>query len=209
MRGEDIREGEKAEGLRYSFELRGKVVEVKTRWKKHERLYLPVQKHTNRVLKLTSFPQPPLIGDAVVTNLRSVEVGVRTADCAPVVAVGHEWFGVAHVGWRGLASGILENFLEVLSSHEPVEDLFLFVGPCAKACCYEVGEEFKRIFPRYVEERGESLYMDLQNSVVAELKELGVKMIGTYEHCTVCSNTFPSYRRDGTDRRFLTSIRRP
>jgi len=209
MRGEDLREGKKAEGVKYSFELRGKVVEVKTAWKEHRRLYLPIQKHTNRVLRLLKFPYPPLIGDAVVTNLEGVEVGVRTADCAPVVAIGYEWFGVAHVGWRGLAFGLLENFIKVLSNHEKVEDLFLFVGPCAKSCCYEVGSEFRDFFQEYLEERGGKLYMDLQEAVVGKLKSLGVKMIGTYEHCTICSEVFPSYRRDKSEDRFLTSIRAP
>ena len=207
MRGEDLREGKKVEGLRYSFQLKGKLVEIKTEWREHGNLYLPVQKHTSRVLKLTTFPYPPLIGDAVVSNLKGVEVGVKTADCAPVVAVGEEWFGVAHVGWRGLSSGILENFIEVLSSHEPLDKLFIFVGPCAKACCYEVGEEFEDIFPEHLERREGKLYMDLQKAVLSRLKALGAKMIGVYEHCTVCSEVFPSYRREKTDRRFLTSVR--
>lgn len=189
----------------YSLELRGKVVEIKTEWKESDRLYLPIQKHTNRVLQLTRFPYPPLIGDGVVTNLKGIEIGVKTADCAPVVAIGWEWFGVAHVGWRGLASGILENFIRALSNYE--KDLFLFVGPCAKACCYEVGREFERIFPTYVEEREGRFYMDLQEAVVKELRNLGIGAIGTYEHCTVCSEVFPSYRREKTERRFLTSIR--
>ncbi len=206
MRGEDLREGKKAEGLRYSFQLKGKLVEIKTEWREHRDLYLPVQKHTSRVIKLTTFPYPPLIGDAVVSNLKGVELGVKTADCAPVVAVGDEWFGVAHVGWRGLSSGILENFIEALSRAESLDNLFLFVGPCAKACCYEVGEEFEELFPEHLERREGRLYMDLQRAVLSRLKALGVKMIGVYEHCTVCSDVFPSYRRDGTERRFLTSI---
>ena len=207
MRGEDLREGKEAEGLRYSFQLRGKLVEIKTEWKEHRKLYLPVQKHTSRIIKLTSFPYPPLIGDAVVSNLKGVEIGVRTADCAPVVAVGEEWFGVAHVGWRGLLSGILGNFIEVLSKYEPLDNLFLFIGPCAKACCYEVGEEFMDLFPGHLEERNGKLFMDLQKSVERELKRLGVKMIGVYEHCTICSEVFPSYRRNRTEKRFLTSVR--
>ena len=207
MRGENLREGKKAEGLRYSFRLKGKLVEIKTDWKEHKNLYLPVQKHTSRVIRLTTFPYPPVIGDAVVSNLKGVEIGVRTADCAPVVALGEEWFGVAHVGWRGLLSGILGNFIEVLSKYEPVENLFIFIGPCAKACCYEVGEEFTDLFPGHIEEREGRLFMDLQRAVESDLNRLGVKTIGLYEHCTICSDIFPSYRRERTGKRFLTSIR--
>ena len=207
MRREDVREGEEVKGLDYRFELEGKEVRVRTDWQEHGKLYLPVQKHTNRVIVLNTFPYPPLIGDAVITNLRNVEIGVRTADCAPVVAVGREWIGVAHVGWRGLASGILERFVGRLRSYEDIEKIFFFVGPCAKGCCYEVGNEFRDIFPGYVFERNEKLYMDLQDAVVEELKTLGGS-VGTIEVCTICSEYLPSYRRDRSKKRILTSVRK-
>lgn len=208
MRGEDLREGKEVEGLDYRFEFEGKEIRVRTEWREHKRLYLPVQKHTNRVITLTAFPYPTLIGDAVITNLRNVEIGVRTADCAPVVAIGREWIGIAHVGWRGLTSGILERFVERLRSYEDTEKIFFFVGPCAKGCCYEVGSEFRNIFPSYVFERDGKLYMDLQDSVVKELKALGAGSVGTLEKCTICSENLPSYRRDKTEERILTSVRK-
>jgi len=89
--------------------MKGKLIEIRTVWRNHRNLYLPLQKHTSRVIVLDTFPFPPLIGDAVITNLRGVEVGVRTADCAPVVLLGEEWAGVAHVGWRGLADHLEER----------------------------------------------------------------------------------------------------
>ncbi len=207
MHREDFRKGEEVEGLRYSSKVRGKLIEVKTEWREHPKLYLPIQKHTNRVITLTTFPAPPTIGDAVVTNLKGIEVGVRTADCAPVVLVGEEWVGVAHAGWRGLASGIIEKVVERLKVYEDTDRLFAFVGPSAKSCCYEVGEEFKKLFPGYLAERDGSLYMDLQEVVVKELKALGVKNFGLIERCTVCSEELPSYRRDRTEDRILTSVR--
>ncbi len=207
MRGENLREGKKAEGLNYSFKLKNKLIELKTSWKSHHKLYLPIQKHTSRVLTLTSFPYPPTIGDAVITNLKGIEIGVRTADCVPLILIGEEWVGVAHVGWRGLASGILEKLIEKIGKHEDVKNLFAFLGPSAKACCYEVGEEFRNLFPRYILERGGNLYMDMQNSVAQELKALGVQSIGMYERCTVCSEDLPSYRRDRSEERILSSVR--
>ncbi|WP_457599859.1 polyphenol oxidase family protein [Hydrogenivirga sp.] len=208
MHREDHGKGEEAKGLRYRSRIRNTLLEVKTGWSEHERMYLPIQKHTNRVITLTKFPAPPTIGDAVVTNLQNVEVGVRTADCTPVAFVGEEWSGVAHVGWRGLASGILERVLERLCVYEDVDKLFAFIGPAAKACCYEVGEEFRRLFPNRLVERDGRLFMDMQEAVIAELRELGVKNLGQIERCTVCSKDLPSYRRDRTEERLLTSIRR-
>ncbi len=207
MREEDLKESKGAEGVRYSFTLKGKAVEVKTLWQHHRNLYLPIQKHTNRVIVLDTFPAPPLIGDGVVTRLRGVEIGVRTADCAALVLLGEEWVGVAHVGWRGLASGIVEQLVNRITAHERRESLFGFVGPSAKACCYEVGKEFRRLFPNYLEEREGRLYMDLQEAVLRELKDLGVPNTGALERCTVCSVEFPSYRRDRSEERILTSVR--
>ncbi len=207
MREEGVKEGGGAEGLVSSFRVRDKLIEIRTVWHSHRNLYLPLQKHTSRVIVLETFPFPQLIGDAVITNLKGVEVGVRTADCAPVVLVGEEWVGVAHVGWRGLASGILRNLVEKMSSREKVERLFGFVGPCAKACCYEVGEEFREMFPDHLEEREGRLFMDLQRAVFKELRGAGVPDVGLLERCTVCSEELPSHRRDGSRERMLTSVR--
>jgi len=207
MRKESVGEGKRSEGVVCSFLVKGKLVEVKTLWHSHRNLYLPLQKHTNRVIVLSSFPAPQLIGDGVVTNLRGIEVGVRTADCAPLVLLGEEWAGVAHVGWRGLAAGIVERLVEKIAAREKREDLFGFVGPCAKACCYEVGEEFLRFFPEYVVEREGALYMDLQEAVLRELKDLGVPDSGVLAKCTICSGELPSYRRDRSEERMLTSVR--
>jgi YfiH family protein len=193
--------------VKYSSRLRNKLVEIKTSWKEHDKLYLPIQKHTNRVITLTTFPSPPTIGDGVITNIRGVEVGVRTADCVPLVLIGEDWVGVAHVGWRGLASGIVERVLERLNIYEDIKNIFAFVGPAAKSCCYEVGSEFKDIFPHYVVQRDGKLYMDMQEAVIEELKKLGVKDVGLVEECTVCSKKYPSYRREKSSERILTSVK--
>jgi copper oxidase (laccase) domain-containing protein len=123
------------------------------------------------------------------------------------VILGKEWAGVAHVGWRGLASGMVERLVEKMTAYERPEDLFGFTGPAAKACCYEVGEEFRKLFPDYLEERKGHLYMDLQDAVLGELKKLGVPDTGSLERCTVCSPDLHSYRRDRSEERILTTVR--
>jgi len=199
-------EGKEVEGLIYSFELWGRLLRIRLRWEEGGRLYVPVQKHTSRVIELLTFPSPPLIGDGVITRLRGVEIGVKTADCAPVVAIGRECVGVAHVGWRGLSAGILENFINRLALHENPGEMFLFVGPCARSCCYEVGQDLRVLFPRDVEFREGKLFLDLQEAVIKRLLSLGVKRVGSYGFCTVCSEKFPSYRRERTKERMLTSV---
>ncbi len=208
MRGKSIGEGKASEGLNYSFQIRGRTVKVRTYWTSHPRLYLPIQKHTSRVIILKTFPHPPLIGDGVLTDLAGVEIGVKTADCVPLVLIGEEWIGAVHVGWRGLAHGIVERALEAISRYEDLKRVFAFIGPAAKGCCYEVGEEFRDMFDDLIERDGK-IYMDLQESVLRRLKTAGVGSVGLYERCTICSPELPSYRRERTEMRILTSVRKP
>ena len=206
MRGENLREGKEAKELSYSFRLGNKLVKIERNWRTHPKLYIPIQKHTNRVILLSTFPAPPVIADAVITNLRGVTIGVKTADCVPVVLLGEEYVAVIHVGWKGLASGIIEKTVSRFAQLQDLKKTFAFLGPSAKACCYEVGEEFKNLFPGKLIEREGKLYMDLQNVVNEELKQLGIPSTGLYERCTICSNDLPSYRRDRTEERLLTSV---
>ena len=68
------------------------------------------------------------------------------------------------------------------------------IGPCARGCCYEVGEEVHAHFPGHrVGERNLAL-----EAVAAErLREAGVTAIEDTGLCTICDERFFSYRREG------------
>lgn len=75
-------------------------------------------------------------GDVLVTGVPDAVLGCWVGDCAPVVLVGrHARVAVAHAGWRGLASGVLEVALAALD--EPLQRVVL--GPTIGPCCYEFG----------------------------------------------------------------------
>src|SRR4030066_123571 len=63
-------------------------------------------------------------GDALWTAIPGTGVGVRTADCVPVLIAdpGVPGCAAVHVGWRGVAAGIIEN---------TVRRLALGVGPAS------------------------------------------------------------------------------
>jgi hypothetical protein len=69
-----------------------------------QRIYLPIQKHTDKVLVLDS-DFSPRIADAVITNNKGVLLGVQVADCVPVLLYDAKKnvIGVVHAGWRGTA----------------------------------------------------------------------------------------------------------
>lgn len=48
-----------------------------------------------------------------------------------------------HAGWRGAASGIIENSLDYFRRYDvPPEEVIVAIGPHIHACCYEVSVDF-------------------------------------------------------------------
>jgi polyphenol oxidase len=85
-------------------------------------------------------------GDAIVSRTKGVLCGVKIADCMPVLFAADDASVVAaaHAGWRGLASGVLENTItamDVASSR-----IVAWLGPCIGATSFEVGEEVRAAF---------------------------------------------------------------
>ncbi|MCC7112011.1 MAG: laccase domain-containing protein [Deltaproteobacteria bacterium] len=83
--------------------------------------------------------------DALLTSARDVAVGVRTADCAPVLLAGDDGSAVAavHVGWRGAVGGVLAAAVTALCQQASVPPARLVgsVGPCIGQDAFEVGPE--------------------------------------------------------------------
>lgn len=83
--------------------------------------------------------------DALVCLERGVVIGVRTADCVPILVADRAGRAVAavHAGWRGTAAGILPRTLAYLSEALgiPPVDLVVAVGPSIGLDAFEVGPE--------------------------------------------------------------------
>ncbi len=203
MHREDYRQGKETEKVVLQLRDGNKLIRLRLSWNE-ENLYTPLQRHTDIVVELNHFPVGRRVGDAVITSLKGVEIGVRTADCVPVVLVGERWVGVVHAGWRGLFSGILEKTVRMLRRYERSLRAYLF--PSARGCCYEVGKEFLEFFPRRVVERDGRLFFDPQEEASRRLEREGVEVVFRARECTICSPEFPSYRRDRTKKRMLTSV---
>lgn len=168
----------------------------------NERVLTLKQTHSDAFHVVEDFVEC-LEGDALLTQRRGLPLGVRTADCVPLVLVGKRTLGVVHAGWRGLRANIIEKVFGAFVELEGDKPYFAFVGPSAKACCYKVGKEFKENFLA-LHIRNTELYMDTQEEATLRLRRLGIKRLFVYGVCTVCSYRLPSYRRDKTQRRLLT-----
>jgi YfiH family protein len=149
-------------------------------------------------------------GDALFTAVQETGVGIRTADCVPVLIAISEVPACAaiHAGWRGLAAGIIGETirrLRVRFGIAPSGGLVAAAGPSARGCCYEIGEEVADLLRPLPGgglflSRGRSAgkwMADLPSFALAGLAAAGVPG-GNLEAagpCTVCSRSFHSWRR--------------
>jgi YfiH family protein len=89
-------------------------------------------------------------GDGLVTNQPGLLLGIKTADCIPVILVDVRRRAVAafHAGWRGTAARIVEKGVGEMQRRfgTDAQDIRAAIGPGIHSCCYEVGGELRDAF---------------------------------------------------------------
>ena len=146
--------------------------------------------------------------DALIAAGPGVAVGVRVADCVPVLVADEASGNVAaiHAGWRGVVAGVVGAGLGRLAGRK----LVAAIGPCIGACCFEVGAEVAAQTGFVVHRRGDKAYVDLRSAVRAQLRAGGVddRRIEDVPGCTRHdAERFHSFRRDGANSgRMLAAI---
>lgn len=165
-------------------------------------------------------------GDSVVEDARAVEadalvtvvdgrgVGVRTADCAPILLAKRDGSAVAavHAGWRGAVGGVIEAAVAALGN-----DVVAAVGPCIGIDAFEVGPEVVDAAKAVVDVeglvragKGDRQHLDLAGLCKAILVKHGVVDVDVVGGCTVSQpGLYFSHRRDhGQTGRQLSAIAR-
>lgn len=82
--------------------------------------------------------------DALVVHTPGRIVGVRTADCVPLLLVAPRirWAAAVHAGWRGTIAGIATEAVKAATrAGARSGELLAALGPSIGPCCYEVSEE--------------------------------------------------------------------
>jgi len=159
-------------------------------------------------------------GDGLWTTRRHYRIGVRTADCVPVLLAGQAggtpWVAALHAGWRsavggngtGGTPGILRVCVELFRGRggKPGE-LVWALGPSIQKCHFEVGEEVIAAAAqdpsweeglRSLGPRGRP-HLDLQGFLRCQALHLGLDpdRDGSIDRCTYCEpDLLWSYRRD-------------
>jgi len=177
------------------------------------------QVHSHTVIDIanTAAAVDAIPGDAAMTGLRGVILGVQTADCVPILVSDKEGRAVAaiHAGWRGTAERIAQatiaNIVEKFSLEE--NSLYAAIGPHIGVCCYEVGEDVTAAISdtSAIETRAEwaKPHLNLAAANFRQLLEAGVpeSHIETSSLCTKCrQDLLHSFRRDGKKMGHLLSV---
>lgn len=171
-----------------------------------ENIYMPLQKHTDKILVLDSDFEPK-IADAVITNEKGIMIGVQVADCVPLLLcdMKRHIIGAVHAGWRGTAEGILKKAIKALTErfHSAPSDIVVAVGPSIRWCCYEVGYDVIESVKKatgdgdYFMTKGGKYCLDLQSANKHQAISIGIleKNIWLSEECTYClPDQYYSYR---------------
>ena len=164
------------------------------------------QVHSNRIVNATGLADRTEEGDALITNEIAKSIGVRTADCVPILLVDSRRRAVAavHAGWRGTAAEVVKHTVGRMASDFGSEsrNLYAALGPCIRHCCYEVGPEVLEHFSRWATGRPScppKRKLSLPEVNIQQLIEIGVSedLIFDCGLCTTCqSGQFFSFRRE-------------
>lgn len=168
-------------------------------------IHMVSQVHGNTVV-VVERGSPVSPADAMISNQVGLILGVRVADCAGVLLHDSVKNVVAavHSGWRGtqleISSVTLRMMTQVFGS--AAKDVTAYVGPTAKACCYEVDWDVARHFQAFCTKESrsgiEKWKFDNSKAIKHQLLCSGVPeiAISVHEACTICSLDFHSHRRD-------------
>ena len=143
--------------------------------------------------------------DASYSSKAGIVCAIMSADCLPVFVSKKDgsMVGIAHAGWRGLVSGVIENLVSSFNSDG--EDLVVHLGPAISKNYFEVGDEVRKLylsknvnFRRSFSKENNKNYLDLYDAARVVLESFQIKLISGGNRCTFKeSSDFFSYRRDG------------
>jgi copper oxidase (laccase) domain-containing protein len=113
----------------------------------------------------------------------------------PVMLIAEGAVAALHGGWRGLADGIVAEGVKALRDVGGHGRITALLGPSARGCCYEVGEEVHARFAAYDARDGGNLDLPAVARAQLEAEDIEVHDVGL---CTMCEpERFFSHRRSG------------
>lgn len=175
----------------------------------------------NHVAQSEDLPSDTTIeADAVITQRVGQWIGVRTADCVPVLLFDPKNRVVAavHAGWRGTVGHIVQKTIRKMKEEFgcAADDIYAMVGPSISPEQFEVGQEVADQFiaagrADCIIGHYKKTHIDLWQSNVADMLEEGIDLghIDCTPPCTKSEeDMLYSARREGIETgRIVTAIR--
>ena len=174
-----------------------------------KKLVLLNQIHSNKIIfinKKYKFNKKKLKGDALITNVKNIVIGVLTADCVPILIYDKNLkvISIIHAGWKGAYIGIVKKVIKFLINNgSNYRDLIAVIGPSILQKNYEIQKDFKdkflkkdkqsKIFFKLIKNK---TYFSLNKYIYYQLKKLGVNNLEIINKDTFDpKNNFFSARR--------------
>ena len=180
------------ESLNCSFNKGDTIESVKKNKALVQRIFCPKKKiilmnqiHSTKIVFINKNKTPIYKADAMISNRNDISLGVVTADCAPIIFLGENFFGIMHAGWRGTLDGIIENVLNtMLKKGESEKNISVFIGPHLKKDSFEVKGDFLDTLKKsnikvdkYISRRAENYFFDFTKLLVNKIKAFKLKKI--------------------------------
>jgi YfiH family protein len=152
------------------------------------------------------FKKKKLNGDALITNIKKIALGVLVADCVPVLIYDKNLkiISVIHAGWKSVYKEIIKKVVKFLiKKGSDTKNLVAVIGPSISEKSYEVQKDFKDKFVKkdkqskfFFKIRKNKTYFGLNKYVYYHLKKLGIKNLEIIKKNTFDpKNNFFSARR--------------
>ena len=152
------------------------------------------------------FKKKKLNGDALITNVKKIALGVLVADCVPVLIYDKNLkiISAIHAGWKSVYKEIIKKVVKFLiKKGSNTKNLVAVIGPSISEKSYEVQKDFKDKFLKkdkqskfFFKIRKNKTYFCLNKYVYYHLKKLGIKNLEIIKKNTFDpKNNFFSARR--------------
>lgn len=185
---------------------------------KFRKIKTPFQTHSNNVRVLTedNLDEEFSDTDGIITDLKNVALGIRTADCQSILLYDpkRKVIGNIHSGWKGTLNKIVVNAINLMISEygSKQKDILAFICPSIMKCCFEVDKD---VVDSFIEEFGnidefvtlgeikegkQKYFIDTVELNKKVMIDLGLEKenIVSSDICTKChSDIYHSFRADG------------
>ena len=152
------------------------------------------------------FKKKKLNGDALITNVKKIALGVLVADCVPILIYDKNLkiISAIHAGWKSVYKEIIKKVVKFLiKKGSNTKNLVAVIGPSISEKSYEVQKDFKDKFLKkdkqskfFFKIRKNKTYFGLNKYVYYHLKKLGIKNLEIIKKNTFDpKNNFFSARR--------------